>query len=480
MAWRLSKSLEKLRTQVNAAAPGRSKSSDGTKGDDAHAARKSDHNPDSKGVVRALDITHDPKGGVDSEKLAEALRLSRDPRISYIISNRKIASSTAVHGEAAWAWRLYSGANAHNHHCHISVVADDAKADDVREWDISGAFGAAKPGPVVVVKPTLSTDRRTRMGATILGYEARRDKQGRLAVYALPANDGGGTYEVAGINDRYHPAQAAQLRALIQAGRYDEAEASAAEYLVKYTDAAAGWSTNAGVEFYLRDCVFNRGPTGAAKILQMALGAKVDGVVGTETRDALAKIEPGALLNNLRAARERYEDAVAGPRPNLRAGLVNRWNKALVDAKKFAAETPTTTQRNVAAGGALAGGAVVTAGAKEAVDAGLGLFGWSMIALGVVAVIAIGWLVYRYGWPAFKAWRARPASYHDELLTAQQSTADKALPPAGDIWAKGRSIEKKADKVDRNRRLQKKGKAASKKAAGKKKPAKKSTKRKAA
>jgi hypothetical protein len=75
--WRVSKRLEKLRAQVNAAAPGRSKASEGTKGDDAHAARRSDHNPDSKGIVRALDITHDPKNGVDSEKLAEALRLSR-------------------------------------------------------------------------------------------------------------------------------------------------------------------------------------------------------------------------------------------------------------------------------------------------------------------------------------------------------------------------------------------------------------------
>ena len=145
MAWRLSKSLEKLRQQVNAAAPGRSKASDGTKGDDAHAARKSDHNPDSKGVVRALDITHDPKSGVDSEKLAEALRLSRDPRILYIISNRKIASSQAVHGEAAWAWRLYSGSNAHNKHCHVSVVASDALADDVKPWAIEAAFEL--PGP---------------------------------------------------------------------------------------------------------------------------------------------------------------------------------------------------------------------------------------------------------------------------------------------------------------------------------------------
>lgn len=51
---------------------------------------------------------------------------------------------------------------------------------------------------------------------------------------------------------------------LIGAGRFDEAELLAENVVVKYTDAAAGWSNDAGVEFFLRDCVFNRGPTGAA------------------------------------------------------------------------------------------------------------------------------------------------------------------------------------------------------------------------
>lgn len=148
-------------------------------------------------------------------------------------------------------------------------MADDALADDTRPWAIEAAF-ASKPVPEVVTqKPVVqATDRRSRMGAVILGYEARRDSQGRLAVYQLPANDGGGTYDLAGINDRYHPQQAAHLRDLISAGKYAEAEASAVENMVKYTDAAAGWSTNAGVEFFLRDCVFNRGPMRAAKILQ--------------------------------------------------------------------------------------------------------------------------------------------------------------------------------------------------------------------
>ncbi|MEY2410616.1 MAG: hypothetical protein QOF48_3286 [Verrucomicrobiota bacterium] len=194
-------------------------------------------------------------------------------------------------------------------------------------------------GSTVVPVSTNHADLRSRMARVILNFEARRDGQGRLAVYKLPANDGGGTYEVAGINDKYHPDQASKLRSMIEAGKYAEAELLAVEYMAQYTDALPWFSANAGVEFYLRDCVFNRGPTGAAKILQLALGVEADGIVGQKTRAAAVKIDDGELLKKLRAARERYEDIVASGRPNLRQGLINRWNNALTEAKKFSAET---------------------------------------------------------------------------------------------------------------------------------------------
>jgi hypothetical protein len=136
MSWRVAESLLALRAQVNAKFPSREKGWDGTIGDEAHASRASDHNPwvrDGKdGVVTAMDITHDPKNGVDSYKLAEQLRLSQDPRIKYIISNRRIASSEVV----PWAWRKYSGANPHDHHVHVSVKPIKALYDDKAPWEI--------------------------------------------------------------------------------------------------------------------------------------------------------------------------------------------------------------------------------------------------------------------------------------------------------------------------------------------------------
>ncbi len=180
---------------------------------------------------------------------------------------------------------------------------------------------------------------RLRMAGFILDFEARRDKQRRLKVYKLPRGDGGGAFEVAGINERYHPAEARLLADLIDAGRYDEAEKRAHEFIAAYTDVVADWTPVPALECYLRDCAFNRGPKGAARILQRALSVADDGIVGPITRSAIAVKEQDApaLLNALRIAREQYERDVAHRHEASRfwKGLVNRWNKARDAALTF-------------------------------------------------------------------------------------------------------------------------------------------------
>ena len=121
---RLSKSAIQLRDQVDSAFPGRDKTSDGWIGDLRHAARKSDHNPDVQGWVRAVDIDRDLNGKgrkpdvmpdlVDQIRLAAK---SGEKRIAYIIFAGKIASP-----RAAWRWRTYDGVNKHDHHAHISFT----------------------------------------------------------------------------------------------------------------------------------------------------------------------------------------------------------------------------------------------------------------------------------------------------------------------------------------------------------------------
>ena len=144
---RPAKSLVKLRSQVNAQWPNRSRASDGQIGDDHHchggAPQTSDHcawvRDGTVGVVTAFDITNDP-ATIDSETLAQTLLASHDPRIKYIISRRKIASSYAVVGSLAWAWRPYNGSDPHTSHLHLSVNSKKDGADgydDTSDWRIT-------------------------------------------------------------------------------------------------------------------------------------------------------------------------------------------------------------------------------------------------------------------------------------------------------------------------------------------------------
>jgi hypothetical protein len=139
-SWRAAKSLTKLRTQLNAAFPKRSKASDGIIGDLAHCPGSSDHCPNivvgGVGIVTAFDATHDPKHGCDMNKVVKAIRDSRDSRIKYIIWNKRICSSKPQGSAAAWAWRTYKGKNGHTKHAHFSVLGLKGKYDSQAPWKI--------------------------------------------------------------------------------------------------------------------------------------------------------------------------------------------------------------------------------------------------------------------------------------------------------------------------------------------------------
>jgi hypothetical protein len=119
---KLSNAAEQLRSEINTKYPNRDKRSDGWIGDTAHNARKSDHNPDKQGWVRAIDIDSDLVKGSSKESwlLAEQIKtIARkgDKRLSYIIHQHRIASP-----RQNWAWRVYKGSNPHVSHLHISFT----------------------------------------------------------------------------------------------------------------------------------------------------------------------------------------------------------------------------------------------------------------------------------------------------------------------------------------------------------------------
>lgn len=148
--WRVAKSLDKLLAQVNAKAPKRNKIHDGSIGDAAHAATVSDHNPepappaaeDRTPVVRARDLTHDPKNGFDAQVMVDRIVASKDRRVSYLIFNRRIWRSYNRKASAtrpflpAWTPERYTRENPHTKHAHVSVVADPTLYDDDRPWAV--------------------------------------------------------------------------------------------------------------------------------------------------------------------------------------------------------------------------------------------------------------------------------------------------------------------------------------------------------
>lgn len=119
-----------LRKQVDARFPGRDRRSDGWIGDSAHAARRSDHNPDKNGWVHALDIDENMgkgrwRNGRAARQLAEQLRLYAasglpgSDRIKYVVYEGRLASGT--YKSKWWTWR--PGNWGHYQHIHVSFTA---------------------------------------------------------------------------------------------------------------------------------------------------------------------------------------------------------------------------------------------------------------------------------------------------------------------------------------------------------------------
>ena len=109
--------------QATALFPGRKKASDGLLPSLEHRKQnpKSDHN---SGL--AVDLTHDPEGGIDCAVIFE--KLKEDERVSYLIFNKKIWSRKyAKSGN-----RPYVGSNPHTKHLHISINSN--KSDDTSPW----------------------------------------------------------------------------------------------------------------------------------------------------------------------------------------------------------------------------------------------------------------------------------------------------------------------------------------------------------
>jgi len=166
-----------------------------------------------------------------------------------------------------------------------------------------------------------------------VNMEARRDKTGNVAVYKLPSGDMGGSYEVAGINDKFHPGEASRLANLPP----EQREIEAAKYIRKYTAPIVDKMPQE-MQAFVQDMAFNRGAGGATKYIQQglnSLGQKVavDGVLGAKTLQAIGTVQPSALMQAASQAQLQDEYTKASVNPERRKflqGLENRINNRLL------------------------------------------------------------------------------------------------------------------------------------------------------
>jgi hypothetical protein len=165
-----------------------------------------------------------------------------------------------------------------------------------------------------------------------VNMEARRDKTGNVAVYKLPSGDMGGSYEVAGINDKFHPGEANRLANLPPERR----EIEAAKYIRKYTAPIVDKMPQE-MQAFVQDMAFNRGAGGATKYIQQGLNSlgqnvATDGVLGPKTLQAIGAVQPSALMQAASQAQLQDEYAKASVNPERRKflqGLENRINNRL-------------------------------------------------------------------------------------------------------------------------------------------------------
>lgn len=126
----LAPSLARGRATLNKRYPKRDHTMDGWIGDAAHQARQSDHNPNARNIVDALDI--DMYGGqTPVHRQTVIAGAIMHPATHYVIHDQRIYNR-----EAQFRPRLYIGDNPHEGHCHVSIMQTAMAERNPAPWPL--------------------------------------------------------------------------------------------------------------------------------------------------------------------------------------------------------------------------------------------------------------------------------------------------------------------------------------------------------
>jgi hypothetical protein len=145
-SWYLVPCLKELFAEFDRIAPGRDHASDGSIGDATHQQNPtSDHNPDSKGAVHAIDVDNNLNASFSMEDVIQyfvAECRKNNPngtdrgRLKYFIYNRRIWSAST-----GWKQENYTGSSAHTEHAHFSCEYAPEYEKDTASWGLVERFG---------------------------------------------------------------------------------------------------------------------------------------------------------------------------------------------------------------------------------------------------------------------------------------------------------------------------------------------------
>jgi hypothetical protein len=131
---RLVPCLIALRADFDEAFPDRDDASDGWIADQLHD-EKSDHQPDARGLVHAIDVDADlsPMGDMQDvvDLIVQRCANGLERRLTYVIYDRVIWSASR-----GWKGRTYTGKNPHDKHAHFSASDEPAHENDNRTWHL--------------------------------------------------------------------------------------------------------------------------------------------------------------------------------------------------------------------------------------------------------------------------------------------------------------------------------------------------------
>lgn len=177
-------SLVALRAEFDRVFPDRNRGSDGWIGDPAHQARPSDHNPDHRGLVHAIDVTTDLGEGARMQDAVDHLAARKDRRLTYIIFNRRIWS--ASHD---WKPRPYTGDDPHTGHAHISADNIPAYEQNTGSYHLEDLVALTEAQTRQIIKEELDSYSKRDPLATLLARSTEQRTRMAVLMAADPVDE---------------------------------------------------------------------------------------------------------------------------------------------------------------------------------------------------------------------------------------------------------------------------------------------------